>query len=211
MSATTAAPATAIRRVALPVTEPAYEDRPDDPPRPPHPGPHGGVRTQGTQGSLALSYLLPSGVPAVPEVATSLRLVDLPRGGDTGPRPGSTEPAIGAARRPPTGAARLPDPHRWSARLAQGIVEVLHGHRPPQQLVRWTDESVYAVLARHLAARRPSTGSSRPLVRSIRVCEPRDGVVEVSVVVHAGHRYRALAMRLEGLDGRWCCTVLDIL
>ena len=208
MSATTAAPDTAIRRVALPPTEPGYEDLPDNPQRR---GRHRGVRSQGTQGSLALSYLLPSGVPAVPEVATSLRLVDLPRGGDTGPRPGSTEPAIGAGRRPPTGAARLPDPHRWSARLAQGIVEVLHGHRPPQQLVRWTDESVYAVLARHLAARRPSTGSSRPLVRSIRVCEPRDGVVEVSVVVHAGHRYRALAMRLEGLDGRWCCTVLDIL
>jgi hypothetical protein len=133
-------------------------------------------------------------------VATSLRLVDLPHGGDAGPEP----------RRPPTGSARLPDPHRWSARLAQGIVEVLHGHRPLQQLVRWTDESVYAMLARRLAARRPRTGS-RPLVRSIRVCEPRDGVVEVSVVVEAGHRCRALAMRLEGLDGRWRCTVLDIL
>jgi Family of unknown function (DUF6459) len=200
MSATTAAPATAIRRLALPLTEPAYEEMPDNPQRPPRPGLHGRVRSQGTQGSLALSYLLPSGVPAVPEVATSLRLVDLPRGGDAGPEP----------RRPPTGSARLPDPHRWSARLAQGIVEVLHGHRPLQQLVRWTDESVYAMLARRLAARRPRTGS-RPLVRSIRVCEPRDGVVEVSVVVEAGHRCRALAMRLEGLDGRWCCTVLDIL
>ena len=197
MSATTAAPDTAIRRVALPPTEPGYEDLPDNPQRR---GRHRGVRSQGTQGSLALSYLLPSGVPAVPEVATSLRLVDLPRGGDAGPEP----------RRPPTGSSRLPDPHRWSARLAQGIVEVLHGHRPLQQLVRWTDESVYAMLARRLVARRPSTGS-RPLVRSIRVCEPRDGVVEVSVVVEAGHRGRALAMRLEGLDGRWCCTVLDIL
>src|ERR687897_3717110 len=104
MSATTAAPATAIRRVALPVTEPAYDDRPDDPPRPPRPGPHGGR----TQGSLALSYLLPSGVPAVPEVATSLRLVDLPRGGDTGPRPGSTEPAIGGGAPPPPRPAPLP-------------------------------------------------------------------------------------------------------
>jgi hypothetical protein len=185
--------------MALPLTEPAYEDRPDDPQRP-RAGLHRGVRNRETQGSLALSYLLPSGVPAVPEVARSLRLVDLPRGGEAGSEP----------RRPPTGSARLPEPHRWSARLAQGVVEVLHGHRPLQQLVRWTDESVYAMLARRLAARRPSTGS-RPLVRSIRVCEPRDGVVEVSVVVEAGHRCRALAMRLEGLDGRWCCTVLDIL
>jgi len=210
MSATTAAPATAIRRVALPLTEPAYEEMPDDPQRPPRPGLHRGVRSQGTQGSLALSYLLPSGVPAIPEVATSLRLVDLSRGGNAGSGADSTEPALAAgARRPPTGSARLPDPHRWSARLAQGIVEVLHGHRPLQQLVRWTDESVYAMLARRLAARGPSTGS-RPLVRSIRVCEPRVGVVEVSVVVEAGHRCRALAMRLEGLDGRWCCTALEI-
>jgi hypothetical protein len=41
------------------------------------------------------------------------------------------------------------------------------------------------------------------------VCEVSDGVAEVSVVIDDGRRARALAMRLEGSDGRWRCTELD--
>jgi hypothetical protein len=37
-----------------------------------------------------------------------------------------------------------------------------------------------------------------------------DTVVEAVVVVDDGRRCRAMAVRLEGLDGRWCCTVLRI-
>jgi len=48
------------------------------------------------------------------------------------------------------------------------------------------------------------------VVRSVRVCEPADGVAELSAVVQAGARFRAIAARLEGLDGRWRCVRLQI-
>jgi hypothetical protein len=128
------------------------------------------------------------------------------------PDPRRAERALAAfAPRRPTGSDQLPDPRRWSARLAQGIVEALYGHRPLQQLVRWTDEPVYAMLARRLASRRPNSSAARPIVRSLRVCEPTDGVVEAGIVVETGTRCRGLALRLEGLDGRWYCTALELL
>jgi hypothetical protein len=43
------------------------------------------------------------------------------------------------------------------------------------------------------------------------VDEPADGVAEVCAVVSHGERFRAIALRLEGIDGRWRCTVLQLL
>jgi hypothetical protein len=117
------------------------------------------------------------------------------------------------ARRPTPGAD-LPEPRRWTARLAQALAEALAGHRPVQQLLPWTDDEVYAtVTMRAVAARRRagSGGVGRPLVRALRVSTPRDGVVEASAVVQAGRRCRALALRLEGLDGRWRGTALEVI
>ena len=37
-----------------------------------------------------------------------------------------------------------------------------------------------------------------------------DGVAEVSAVAHRGGRAHAVAARLEGIDGRWRCTALQI-
>lgn len=204
-----------VRRVPLPVTEPPFDD--EAPARfeqavPPHED----SPQRGTQGSLALAYVLPGGVPAVPEPIPSLRLIDVMAHDEPGDDDGGTaaelaEPEITAfAARRPTRSADLPDPKAWAVRLAQGIVEALHGHRPLQQLIRWTDEPVYRLLERRRSIQRPTAGP-RPLVRSIRICQPGDGVVEASVVVQTGRRCRALAMRLEGLDGRWRCTALEIL
>jgi hypothetical protein len=47
-------------------------------------------------------------------------------------------------------------------------------------------------------------------IRSVRVCEPADGVAELSAVVQVGTRYRAVAARLEGLNGRWRCVRLQL-
>lgn len=110
----------------------------------------------------------------------------------------------------------LPDPEPWAAQIAQAIVEVMSGLRPAAQVVRWTTPQVYAVVARRgaLAARRRASGarggSRRALVRSVRVCEPADGVAECSVVVSEGPRVRAMAVRLSGLDGRWRVEALQI-
>lgn len=54
-------------------------------------------------------------------------------------------------------------------------------------------------------------GAGMPRLCSVRVSEPADGVAEVSAVVRHGARTRAVALRLEGMDGRWQCTVLSVL
>jgi aerobic-type carbon monoxide dehydrogenase small subunit (CoxS/CutS family) len=47
-------------------------------------------------------------------------------------------------------------------------------------------------------------------VRTVRVCEPADGVAEACAVVIDGNRVRALALRLVGLDGRWRVEALQV-
>ncbi len=62
-----------------------------------------------------------------------------------------------------------------------------------------------------VAGRRRAPGPRRPaIVRRVRVCEPADGIVEACAVVVSHGRVRALAIRLEGLDGRWLVTALTI-
>jgi hypothetical protein len=51
---------------------------------------------------------------------------------------------------------------------------------------------------------------ARALVRSVHVSEPADGVAEVSALVRRGVRCTAVALRLEGMDGRWQCTALEV-
>lgn len=166
------------------------------------------------QGTLALDYRLPNGLPAVPEVDPQLRL--LPER-----RPEHGRLVLGPDGDPadddgpqPTGSGQLPDPRPWAARLGQAVVEVGTAGRPVTQLMRWTSGAVYAELvdkyaprARQGLARRRVVVDER--VRSVHVCQPADGVAEASLVVAGGPRPRALALRLEGWDGRWVCTVCE--
>jgi hypothetical protein len=192
-----------IRRLPCPVPDPPFDDEV---------GIRPGTRpTPATQGALALDFMLPTGVPAEPQPPATLRLVDDPgEGGWTGADESDPFVAEFTARRPTSGEV-LPEPRRWSARLAQAIVETLHGHRPVQQLLRWTDDAVYSAIIDRLASRPRAAPATRPVVRSIRVCTPTDGVAEASAVIQTGSRCRALAMRLEGLDGQWRCTALEII
>jgi hypothetical protein len=48
------------------------------------------------------------------------------------------------------------------------------------------------------------------MVVSVRVCELGPAVAEACAVVATGARSRAVAVRLEGIDGRWRCTALEI-
>ncbi|BAS17199.1 hypothetical protein AHiyo8_55020 [Arthrobacter sp. Hiyo8] len=48
------------------------------------------------------------------------------------------------------------------------------------------------------------------MVRSVRVCAVNDGVYEASLVVSEELRSRAVAMRLEGINGTWRVTALEI-
>lgn len=102
-----------------------------------------------------------------------------------------------------TGRDALPEPMGWSARFAQAALEVIAGRRTPMQLMRWANRSVYAQLTY-----RPGAISGRVAIRRIRVCEPADGIIESSVVALFNERAHAMALRFEGLDGRWLCTAL---
>jgi hypothetical protein len=134
-------------------------------------------------------------------------------------RPGrrdSVEEEFGPQR---TTSRMLPAPTPWAGRLVQAVIEVVSGVRPVSQLVRWTTAPIYEALCASVA--RPvasaATGSRgvantrlAEVVRSVRVSEPRDGVAEVCAIVQQGPRCRAIALRLEGIDGRWQCTALQI-
>jgi Family of unknown function (DUF6459) len=198
---------TAARRVPLPVTEPPFDDE-CGPSQVPALSTRGGVPTSpAVQGSLALAPALPGGIPALPEPAAPLRLVDVV---DHAAATAGAVPARSRSKRIRGRVHEPPDPRSWSALLAQGIAEALSGHRPPQQLIRWTDQDVYEMLTHRLAGRVRPDGP-RPLVRSVRICRLRIGVVEVTAVVDVSGRCRAFAFRLEADDGHWRCTALDIL
>jgi hypothetical protein len=96
-------------------------------------------------------------------------------------------------------------------------MEVMSGERSVRQLSTVTTEDVYTQLECRIKALRAlrcrrgivSTGAARLI--SIRVAEPSDGVAEVTAVVRRGERHRAVALRLEGADGRWRCTALQLM
>ncbi len=117
-----------------------------------------------------------------------------------------------------TATAELPDPEPLLRNLTRGVLEVLAGVREVDQLARWLAEDPYRVLVTrsNLAARARSArdvAPTRPVysIVSVRMCEPADGVVEAVVIASMPARTRAIAMRLEGLDGRWRATSLALL
>ena len=105
-----------------------------------------------------------------------------------------------------TTTADLPSAERSASVLARAVIEVLSGRRPLGQLRVHCAPDVYAGLAN-----RPTFASaSLPHLVSVRVCEPADGVAEVSVAFRRAERVRALAFRIQGVDGRWRMTALEL-
>ncbi len=117
-----------------------------------------------------------------------------------------------------TSSSDLPDPLPLVKNLSIGVLEVLAGVREVDQLARWLGEDAYRALVTraNLSARARSArgvAAVRPTHRIIsqRTCDPADGVIEAVVVVGGPVRTRAVAMRLEGWDGRWRATSLALL
>jgi Family of unknown function (DUF6459) len=181
------------------------------------------------QHALTLAFALPGGLPTVPELPHPLR-AEPGRAPDLRLVPSPAEPPAEPTRprrRPvrdtgddefgpqSTPRAQLPEPTPWAGRLVQGLLEVLGGVRPASQLVRWTTTEVYDSVQHRIthASIETRTGAPRRLaevVRSVHVSEPADGVAEICAIVSQGPRCRAVALRLEGVDGRWQCTALQI-
>ena len=114
----------------------------------------------------------------------------------------------------PTPSHALPDPRPTATFLFQAVVEVLGGRRPAAQLTRWMTHDVHTGLSMRAATiarvlgRRPS--GRQAVVKAVRICRPADGVVEACATVIDADRVRAIAMRMEGLDGRWRVTALEV-
>ena len=158
-------------------------------PAPPHDPPYDDelpAATPSVVGNLALSF------PQEDTSVVPLRLVP---------------PAVAPA---PEGVP--PDARAWAPRLAQAIVEVLCGARPPAQLSAHATLPVVQHLERAsaVALRRPGRPRQSPLVESVHVCRPTDTVAEVAAVIDTRPRRRALAIRLEARGGRWQCTAVQL-
>ena len=82
--------------------------------------------------------------------------------------------------------------------------------RPLTQLRRETAPELYALIGKAVVRTPRTRGARRDgrAVRSVHVQEPPEGVVEVCATVVRAGRPSALALRLQGLDGRWRCTEL---
>jgi hypothetical protein len=182
MTVLTSAPT--LRLLRAPAIDPPYDDEVGD-------------QTTLVDGSLALAFP-PGDAPRIP-----LRLVP--------PAAATLDDDVDGPR--PTSRADLPDPRPWTRRLAQAVVEILAGARPAAQLARYATLDVLDALEHstgRLARGADGRVALRPIVASVHVSEPADGVAEACAVVDTGPRRRALAFRLEGLDGRWQCTELQL-
>ncbi len=129
-----------------------------------------------------------------------------------GPRPRNSGPARREDAFGPAWSSRadLPDARDAGRRLVTLTLEALAGRRPIAQLQPLTSQGVFAALSGGRRPRWCADGSSPLIVGPVRVCEPVDGVAEVTAVARRGGRAHAVAARLEGIDGRWRCTALQV-
>ena len=103
-----------------------------------------------------------------------------------------------------------------------GIIECVHGLREPIQFTRHVTDDVYRALSARVhrmnvaeqqvrGARKRKTVRPQFTLGNVVLSNPRDGIVEASVVVHGPARVRAVALRIEGLDQRWQATSFSML
>lgn len=170
-------------------------------------------------GSLALESPEPIRLPVDAPERPPLRLVPAPAPDPTAPEPTAPEP-VAAPLRPAAAApdvsfaavrtprAALPPPRAVAPTLVRAVLEVIAGDRPVRQLARCATAAVYDELEVLVSPRadRPWAGT----LRRVLVSEPAPGVAEVTAVVSRGARAAALAMRLEGVDGRWQLTAVQV-
>jgi len=190
----------AVRRTKRPYLAPVPDS---EPPFDPVGGPRSSATTirerrstatgfgQGGSTPIQLTASVPASVPA----PTSVACEAVPSW--------SADPDMGIRR---TGTAQLPAAARAAQVFATALVEVLAGRRPVGQLRVHAAPAVFAGLVN----RAPNGLSAPAQLMSVRVCQPADGVAEISATIRSGARVRAIAFRMEGVDGRWRVTALDI-
>jgi len=108
-------------------------------------------------------------------------------------------------------------------RFVGTCVEVLNGYRPPAHLRRLAlPVEAAGVVAQAVAGARrvaelrrtvrPGARRAGPVgVLRLRLCEPRPGAVEATVLLVTGERTWAMALRLELHQQAWAATVLRLI
>ena len=106
----------------------------------------------------------------------------------------------------PTSANELPALSDWNRTLILSVLEIWAGKRSPNQMARWCHSKVYQELVKSVR-----TQSVVGKLRKIHIREPLDGLCEATATVRFNERLRSIAIRLEGVDGRWLCTELKLI
>ena len=106
----------------------------------------------------------------------------------------------------PTSATDLPDINELTFQFIHSVVEIWAGRRTASQVQAMCHHLIFADLQRK-AGQQKMIGR----VRKIKVTEPLDGICESTVTIRYGDRLRVVAIRFEGLDGRWLCTALTLI
>ena len=106
----------------------------------------------------------------------------------------------------PTSASDLPDIYNLTLQFINKVVEIWAGRRSASQVQSMCHHLVFANL-QHAAGQQKIVGK----IRKIKVTQPLDGISESTVTVRYGDRLRVVAIRFEGLDGRWLCTALTLI
>jgi hypothetical protein len=132
-----------------------------------------------------------------------------------GPRPRLDDPARRPDDEPDFGPSLtrrtdLPDASAAGRRVVTLVLEAFAGRRPMAQLQAVVTPALFTALNSGRRPRWCTEGTAALLVTSVRTCEPVDGVAEVSAVARRAGRAHAVAARLEGIDGRWRCTALQV-
>ena len=109
-----------------------------------------------------------------------------------------------------TTRADLPEVRDAARRLITCTLEALTGRRPIAQIRAMTSLGVFTALSHGRRPRWCAEGTAPLIVGAVHVCEPVDGVAEITAVARRAGRAHAVAARLEGIDGRWRCTALQI-
>ena len=106
----------------------------------------------------------------------------------------------------PTSASALPALEPLIQQFIHNLVEVWSGRRSALQLQSICHYKLFNEVQK-------SAGSLKEVgrIRKFRITQPLDGVCEATVTVRFGERLRVVAIRFEGLDGRWLCTSLSLI
>jgi hypothetical protein len=112
----------------------------------------------------------------------------------------------------------LPDPVEQLKYLAPAVMEVLEGVRSVAQLGGMVTEEIYQLLKGRSAAKaRDRFANAKklpwPNIKVSRIHHEftRDNLVQSVILLTTDRRTRAVAIRLEGRNGRWVATAITVL